>query len=70
MFLVKELGQKVQKYTVQKEKLQAEMGRMTDLLTEVRDKLKDADAKIRQLRPSFRLDTLDDKCKSIIIILM
>ena len=69
MFLVKELGEKVQKYTVQKEKLQTEIGRMTDLLTEVRDKLKDADAKIRQLRPSFRLDTLDDKCKSIIILM-
>lgn len=62
---VKELNELVRNYTTSKESLQEEVAQMNDLLSGVKEKLKVTDARLKQLRPTLRLETLEDRCKCL-----
>ncbi len=62
---VNELNEQVRKYTAAKETFQEEVAQMKDLLSDVREKLKTVDARLKQLRPTLRLETLEDRCECL-----
>ena len=60
---VKDLNDKIGGYTEQQKLFEDKIAEMKQLLTDVRERVKEVDTRLKQLHPSIKLDTLDSRCK-------